>query len=388
MPAPSVMFVNGSLFGGGAEHVIATAARHLRDSGHRVTIAVIHHGGEVQRELVRDGFDVVAQIAETPEGGSSSGRLKRLVEERSIDVVHSHDLRSLIDVGLCRLRSRRFVHMHTFHFGNYPFVSRKHLLLETLFARVPDQLVAVGNAQRDSLIKALRLSPNGIRTIWNGVDWAAVPESGRAVEGAGTRVRIGSVSTLGEQKGIPTLLQAARILLDRGLAFQLVIVGEGPMRANLERMAVEIGVNDNVHFTGWKPDAAETMLPTFDIFVQSSYWEAMSVVILEAMAARRAIVATTVGENALVLSHGESAILVAPHDAKSMADGLTRVITDAVLRHRLADTAHAAYREHFTGRAMADRYAVAYRECLTRRRAASPGSARTQAAIPRVGNTK
>ena len=388
MHAPSVMFVNGTLYGGGAEHVIATCARHLRDSGHRVTIAVIHRGAEVQRELIREGFDVVSEIATAPGGGFSSGRLKRLVEERGIDVVHSHDLRSLIDVGLCRLRSRRFVHMHTFHFGNYPFISRKQQLMETVFARVPDQLVAVGNAQQASLIRALRLSPSRIRTIWNGVDWTVAPESNDVADQSAARVRIGSVSTLGEQKGVPTLLQAARILQDRGHAFQLVIVGEGPMRAPLERMAVEIGVSANVQFTGWKPDAAETMLPTFDIFVQSSYWEAMSVVILEAMAARRAIVATTVGENPLVLSHGESAILVPPKDAESLADGLARLITDAVLRRRLADNAHAAYREHFTGRAMADRYAAAYRECLTRRRAASPGSARTQAAIPRVGNTK
>ena len=386
MHAPSVMFVNGTLYGGGAEHVIATCARHLRDSGHRVTIAVIHRGAEVQRELIHEGFDVVSEIATAPGGGFSSGRLKRLVDERGIDVVHSHDLRSLIDVGLCRLRSRRFVHMHTFHFGNYPFISRKQQLMETVFARVPDQLVAVGNAQRDSLIKTLRLSPSRIRTIWNGVNWADAPEADAV--GGRTRVRIGSVSTLGEQKGIPTLLRAARILQDRGLAFQLVIVGEGSMRAELERMATEIGVGGSVEFTGWKPEAAETMLPTFDIFVQSSYWEAMSVVILEAMAARRAIVATSVGENPLVLSHGESAILVPPKDAESLADGLARLITDAVLRRRLADTAHAAYREHFTGRAMADRYAAAYRECLTRRRAASPGSARTQATIPRVGNTK
>jgi glycosyltransferase involved in cell wall biosynthesis/protein-tyrosine-phosphatase len=383
-----VMFVNGSLFGGGAEHVIATSAHYLREAGHQVTIAVIHHGGEVKRELEREGFDVVAQIADGPGGGSSSGRLKRLIEERDIDVVHSHDLRSLIDGGICRLRSRRFAHMHTFHFGNYPFVSRKHLLMETLFARIPDQLVSVGHAQRDSLIKALRLPAHRIRTIWNGVDWPEGADANAEAAESTAPVRIGSVSTLGEQKGIPTLLQAARILKDRGHAFQLVIVGEGPMRVDLERRAAEIGVTDHVEFTGWKPEAAETMLPTFDIFVQSSYWEAMSVVILEAMAARRPIVATTVGENSLVLSDGESAILVPPKNAESLADGLARVITDVALRRRLADTAHEVYLEHFSGKAMADRYAAAYRECLTRRHAAAPRGARAQAALPGGENTK
>ncbi len=368
------MFVNGSLFGGGAEHVIATCARHLRDSGHRVTIAVIHNGGEVQQELIHEGFDVVPQIAKSAGRGTSSNQLGRVIEDRGVDIVHSHDLRSLIDVGMCRLRSRRFFHMHTFHFGNYPFVPMKELLLEGIFARVPDQLVAVGNAQRDSLINALWLSPRRIRTIWNGADRESAPPD--RDRGSNQPIRVGSISTLGEQKGVPTLLEAVRILQDRGHVFELVIVGEGPRRAQLERMASDLGVSGTVKFTGWMSNAAAAMFPTFDIFVQSSYWEAMSVVILEAMAARCAIVATTVGENESVLSNGESAILVPPRNATALADGLARVITDADLRRRLAAVAHDRFIEHFTGKAMADRYALAYRESASSRRSAAPDVAR------------
>lgn len=358
--APAVMFVNGSLYGGGAEHVIAILARHLRAAGHRITIAVIHGGGEVLTELVADGFDVVTRLADR---GTPYRRLKALVEERGIDVVHSHDPRSLVEVGICRLRSRRFAHIHTFHFGNYPQVSRKHLLMEAVFARVPDQLVAVGHAQADSIAKALRLPAGRIRTVWNGVDWTSRAPHGESEPGSRSPI-IGSVSTIGEQKGLPTLLQAARILRDRRLAFHLVIVGEGPMRGELERMAADLGLKEQVTFTGWKPDAAEALLPTFDIFVQSSYWEAMSMVILEAMAARRPIVATTVGENPTVLSHNQSAILVPPKDAEKLADGLACLMLDPARARQLAEVAYGAYVERFTGKAMAERYAVAYRECL------------------------
>jgi glycosyltransferase involved in cell wall biosynthesis len=122
-----------------------------------------------------------------------------------------------------------------------------------------------------------------------------------------------------------------------------------------------------VEFTGWKPDAARTLLPTFDVFVQSSYWEAMSVVILEAMAARRPIVATEVGENGAVLVPGQSAILVPARDPRALAEGLGRVIEDRALRVRLAEAAYASYGNGFTGRAMSDRYATVYRECLATR---------------------
>jgi glycosyltransferase involved in cell wall biosynthesis len=355
-----IMLVNGALFGGGAEHVIATLARHLRAAGQHVTLVVIHRGGELQKELEAEGFDVVSRIAEGASGLDTAARLRRLAEERAADVVHTHDLRSLIDVGLSAFRNRRYRHMHTFHFGNYPHVSWQHWLSEGLFARMPDQLVAVGNAQKKTIVSTFKLKPDSIDTIWNGVDYDAAvgPVSDSSAP------LIGSVSTFGEQKGLPTLLEAAHILRSRGLGFRLMLVGDGPKRAELEAMAERLGIADCVEFAGWRTDAAKALLPTFDIFVQSSYWEAMSVVILEAMAAARAIVATSVGENADVLSHGQSAVLVPPRDSNSLADGLAAVISDVTMRRRLGAAAHTSYLSKFTGESMAERYDQAYRQLL------------------------
>ncbi len=367
MPArmPHVMLTNGGLFGGGAEQVIGTLARHLRRCGCRVTVAVIHKGGEVQRDLEADGFEVISQIAAGASGLASHRRVLDLIRERAVDIVHTHDLRSLIDVGLARLRDGSFSHVHTFHFGNYPFVTRKHLVMEGLFARVPDQLVAVGNAQRDSIIRTLRLAPARIRTIWNGVDRKAVAPPLRVVPAVPL---IGSMSTLGPQKGVPTLLEAMALLKQRGQRFRLVIVGEGGMRAELETLRTQLGLADCVEFTGWRSDAATALLPTFDIFVQSSYWEAMSVVILEAMACGRPIVATSVGENPSVLKDGETALLVPARNAEALADALARALDDAALRHRLGGAAAADYAASLTGEAMARRYTGLYRETLQARR--------------------
>jgi glycosyltransferase involved in cell wall biosynthesis len=367
------MMLNGTLHGGGAEHVIATLARHLRAAGHHLTIGVIHGGGEVQHELESEGFDIVPRIADGAAALATSSRIRRLVLERNIDVVHTHDLRSLADAGICRLRTPSLSHIHTFHFGNYPFVSRKHLIMESLFSRLPDRLVAVGHAQRDSIVKALRIRPAAISTIWNGVDYAG--RAGiQAERGAGDVPVIGSVSTFGAQKGLPTLIQAAHLLHSRGRRFRLVLVGDGQMRAELEAEVTRLGLGGCVEFAGWRPDAAATLLPVFDIFVQSSHWEAMSVVILEAMAARRAIVATTVGENGGVLKHEASALLVPARDAEALAGALGRVIDDAGLRRSLGAAAHAAYAENFTGQAMADRYSVAYRDLIEARK---PGIAKS-----------
>ncbi len=368
LPGLHVLIVNGSLHGGGAEHVISTLARHLRALRHTVTIGVAHAGGEVMRELEADGFDIVSF------GGSwrsAPAALARAVDERGIQILHSHDLRSLIDAGRCRLRRRTCAHVHTFHFGNYPSVSWKHWVMEAAAARVPDRLVAVGDAQRRTVVNTLRLPEARIHTIWNGVDHeGGAPDP--APPPADGRLCIGSVCAFFEQKGLPTLLAAASQLRERGLRFRLVLVGEGPLRAELEALVRSLDLSDCVEFTGWRPDAARTLMPTFDIFVQSSYWEAMSVVVLEAMAARRPIVATAVGENAAVLSPDMAGIVVPPRDATALADGLARVLTDVTLRARLADNAYATYMKCFTARTMADRYETTYRECLAVRRPERP----------------
>lgn len=357
---PHVLLLNGSLYGGGTEHVIGTLARHLRAIGHRLTIAAVHVGGEVLHELQQDGFDVVT----TGGGrGSSARALVDLVDERGVQLVHSHDVRSLIDAAVCRMRRTNSAHVHSFHFGNYPHLPWKQLLMESLACRVPDQLVAVGNAQRSTIVRALRVRESRLVTVWNGVD-AADDRISIAPTAGVTGPRIGSVSTFGLQKGLPTLLEAVRHLHDRGLAFQLVLVGEGPLRPELEATTRAYGLDEHVEFTGWRPDAAKTLLPTFDVFVQSSYWEAMSVVILEAMAVGRAIVATTVGENAEVLVDGESALLVPPKDPLALAEALSRVLQDVELRRRLGESAQADYRRRFTGRAMAERYSEIYRRCV------------------------
>jgi glycosyltransferase involved in cell wall biosynthesis len=129
-----------------------------------------------------------------------------------------------------------------------------------------------------------------------------------------------------------------------------------------------LGLSDTVEFAGWRQDAARSVLPALDVFVQSSHWEAMSIVLLEAMAAGCPIVATAVGENPLVLKQGETGILVPPGDPEALAQGLTRLLQNEPLRRRLADAARESYEASFTATAMAQRYDATYKELLRRNR--------------------
>jgi glycosyltransferase involved in cell wall biosynthesis len=234
--------------------------------------------------------------------------------------------------------------------------------MERLFSRVATRLFAVGEAQRKQVQTVFRLSDRRVGTIRNGV--TVPPIAGgtafRERLQTGPRMLIGTIATLIRQKGLGDLMQVARRVRDLGCDVQFVVVGEGHLRAELEAQRRALGLDDTVLLTGWVTDAASFALPAFDIFFQPSLWEAMSVVILEAMAAGKPVVATRVGETPYIIEDGIDGLLVDPMDVDAMASTLVRLIDDGALRERLGAAARRKVAQRFSVEQMTRAYEQAY----------------------------
>lgn len=374
----NLLIVSSSLWIGGAETVIAHLARTIDRSRFNVTVCYLKDRGHIGDELLREGVDVIGTSdgADNKVNYLSFRGLWRVIRARNIDVVHTHTVDGVADAAICKLLSPRLKFVHTFHFGNYPGAAwylvrsnptiRPRLMwMERVFASFADRLCAVGEAQRQQLRCVYRFRERSIQTIWNGVPIPAdgADASFRTRLDLGGRILIGTIATLIEQKGLRDLLKVARLIADRhGDKVRFVIVGEGRLRPELEALRRNLGLDGVVHFTGWVPNAATAALPSFDVFFQPSLWEAMSVVILEAMASKRAIVATRVGENSLIIDHGTDGLLVLPQDINGMVAALDRVITDSRLRQRLGEAARRKVEHQFTLERMAHAYEQIYLE--------------------------
>src|SRR5512139_1748638 len=295
-----VLIANSTLHIGGAEKVAANLAVHLDRSRFDVTACYLKQNGVVGEQMTREGVDLVPIPGLRTDGKVdyfTSLKLLKLIRQRNIQILHTHDTSSFIDGAICKLLRPSLKFINTFHWGNYPVVPAGEERVERLFWRLADALVCVGHEQAAQVRKLYHIPESRIHVIWNGTEMPQPDVAGEVralLPDDGTPV-ICSTSTLIPQKGLEDMLEAAAIIKRSGKAFRLLLVGEGRLRDKLERQSAELGLEGTVFFLGWVKEASRRALPACDVFVQSSHWEAMSVVVIEAMAAGKAIVATTVG---------------------------------------------------------------------------------------------
>lgn len=177
----------------------------------------------------------------------------------------------------------------------------------------------------------------------------------------GTRL-IGEVARLCEVKGQRELIEALPGIPDA----KLVLFGRdleqgGAFQEGLERTADRLGVRDRVVFAGHRDDAAQ-LLGELDLFVLPSWTEGLPLVVLEAMARRRAVVATPVGGTAEVVADGETGLLVPPRDPEALATAIRDLLADPERRRRMGEAGYRRAAERFSAEAMTRRVLEIYDE--------------------------
>jgi glycosyltransferase involved in cell wall biosynthesis len=173
---------------------------------------------------------------------------------------------------------------------------------------------------------------------------------------------VGTVGSLRPEKNLARLLRIFAVQPTRP-PVRLVIVGEGTERERLKAQASELGQADRVVFTG-QIDRPERILSQLDLFALSSDTEQMPVSLLEAMAAGLPVVATEVGDVALMLPRSQRAFVIEPAREKDLADAMTRLLADPSLRRHLGAENRAHVSAHFGRARMIEQYRALYAHCI------------------------
>jgi glycosyltransferase involved in cell wall biosynthesis len=213
--------------------------------------------------------------------------------------------------------------------------------------------VSVGDESARMVERMLGLAPGSVRTIYNGVPDVEAPPVDRPVPGP----VIGSIGRLSPEKGLDVLLRA---LVDLP-GVTAVLVGDGPERDALKRLALELGVADRTIFTGRVPES-RVYFPVLDVYVLASHSEGLPLALVEAMLASRPVVATDVGSVPEAIADGETGLLVPPNDADALARAVRSLFDDPARAAALGEAARARAEASFSAQAMARQYEDLYDE--------------------------
>jgi glycosyltransferase involved in cell wall biosynthesis len=145
---------------------------------------------------------------------------------------------------------------------------------------------------------------------------------------------VGIVGTLRPVKDHATILRAARIVIDEVPRARFLIIGDGPIRPQLEALCSELRITPNVHFASWRRDVAR-LLCAMDVFAMTSTTECFPMALLEAMAYARPAVCTAVGGIPEIINDGETGYLVPPKDPQQLAIRLVDVLSNPHTARRM-----------------------------------------------------
>jgi glycosyltransferase involved in cell wall biosynthesis len=152
---------------------------------------------------------------------------------------------------------------------------------------------------------------------------------------------------LNPEKGLPVLLHAIPTVVARQKDFRLVIVGGGPCESDLKRLAVRLGIQDVVHFVGWRDDAMDWMASS-DLVIQPSLSESFCQVLVEALGFKKPVIMTPVGAAPDIIGRNERGMLVPVGDSTTLADTICQLTADRGLGRRLGESGYEYMKQHYS----------------------------------------
>jgi L-malate glycosyltransferase len=339
---PRVLHLLNNFDSGGTERQAVELLKRLDHDRFTVRVAALHNTGPLFREIA-------ARFPPVPEFPLNSFynanafrqtlRLRSLLRCERIDILHAHDFYA----GWLGIMAAQFT-------GTRVIASQRHLRLsdrrihawgEHLINRLARRVLVNSRAIRDQLLRENRTPAGKIVVIRNGVRLptefpGGLPccndpraahdhlcdELGLSCES----LLVGSVANLRAVKGHHFLLEAAARVIRQNNRAHFLLVGDGPLRDELQLQATRLGITQHLHLLGQRADAAQLNV-AFDLAVLASLHEGMPNTVMEAMCAGTPVIATAVGGAVELITDGETGWLVPPADAEALAQRITAVLS-------------------------------------------------------------
>ncbi|MEK6564402.1 MAG: glycosyltransferase family 4 protein [Candidatus Omnitrophota bacterium] len=352
---------------GGISSYILNLAQGLTVRGHKVYIGSA--GGEWVERLTKNNIEHINLPLKTksiisPKLLFSYFILKKALKDKRVDIIHSQT--RVTSVLAYWLSAKTAI----------PFVSTAHGFFKPRWERLRfpcwgDLVIAISHAVKEHLIRDFKVAPDKIRLVRNGIKVASLqsPVSRRKEikEEFGLKDGpvVGIIARLSEVKGHKYLIQAMSEVAAEIPEVQLLSVGDGAIKKELEDLALSLGILERARFIPAVADTREA-LSVMDVFVMPSLQEGLGLSIMEAMLSGLAVAASSVGGIPSLIKDGQTGILVRPKDASALAKAIISLLKDNKKAFELGENARELIVKEFSLERMIHETEEVYRLCLRR----------------------
>ncbi len=368
-----LLMTDEATIGGGQKHILLLAIS-LDRKKYDVAVACERQGYLVDELKKADILHLTVEMSNLPSLKSLRSCMNAL-REFEPDILHTHGGTPGLWGRLAARLSGVPIVVHTYHGLHILYrgaIARTVLLwLERALLRITSHIICVSSADLVSAKQYGLLREVDASVVRNGVEVGLVKSP--SVEKK-LRIRlsipskgliVGSIGRMHHQKGYYYLLRAASAIVRERKDVYFVLVGDGPEMNQLQEESERMGLADHVRFMGAMDNASE-LIPAFDIFVLPSLWEGFPIVLLEASAAGKPIVATSIDGSKEIIRDGVNGILVPPKDPERLSKAILRLVAQPALRRRLGKAARSQALREFDVKQMAKRISDIYESLNSR----------------------
>ena len=364
----------GDLWAGAEVQLLALMTYLVRMKGFDWSV-ILFNEGRLAEELRKLSLSVTVISEKHHNFLTIAYRLAKAFRRIRPDIVHTHKYKDTI-LGATIARCLGVPHVvRVVHGMSEPFRGLRNLKMifytmvdRLVTGRLIDKVIAVSSDIENTLVQIYRAKR--VLRIHNGIDLEAVQVMTQRREKRKEwcideqSPLIGTVGRLVPVKGHTVLLEALRILHESNRTVKLLIVGDGPLRGQLEWEVRNLGLERSVIFAGHQAQSYD-FINMMDVFVLPSLHEGIPMVLLEALALQRPVVATCVGGIPEVISQGETGLLAKPADAVSLAESIRQLVENRSKALSIGEAGRIRVEKEFNAQIMAKRTIDMYETVLS-----------------------
>lgn len=343
---------------GGTERMLLTLIRGMNKEKYDVFLCALKPGGPLIKEAEKIGIKGICS--------KNPFEILGLLKKYSPDILHTFLFHSNI---LGRVLGRILGIPVIISSQRSVDKWRKpwHSFVDKWTSGLCNLIISNSEAGRRILIEREKISPKKIITIHNGIE---IDKFAKIADIQGIRNSfgfakedfvIGIIANLRKVKGHKYLFEAFRQVsgLQKAVRVKLLVVGEGSLRTELELLAKNLQIGENVIFTGFRDDIPE-ILKAIDVLILSSLWEGFPVSILEAMASSKAVIASNVGGVPEAVVDGVTGFLVLPENAEVLSRAIIRLVENRQLLIDMEKAGLDRVQQYFSNKVMIEKTEEVY----------------------------